>query len=668
MENSFLRNVKGCSLKQSIIFLGFISIFNQSHGKKVDKISSLTSIKYQKNDLLFAQNLDLFIKKTNDLTLDIKILRTLKKLLGQKNTFHHYSKLIKKTSKLIHKNRIFDLCLYLRQRGNISRDPLENEWNDAITYYCEDHVLEHLIKTQKLGRYKVLFDWALGSYLKGRHTVKFLKLLQKASKKSKFKGHLLDLISNKIIAKNIIPENQILRKLEINNQLTEFLQQKGLNKQRESRFFLNEFKSLTQLMLKDNDPSLILEFYNNNTKYLNKDLVFDSLIYMGVQYLRQKDFEKSNSLILTAKDFSTVEKEEEILFFLLWPFIVNKDFSQGSLFIRKNRMLKKFHLLSSKTKFWIGHCLHHNGEIKLARELYEKIIDRSPTSYYAILSLKFLRKIYHSANEKILFEQQEELASLNLNVLTPKLKNIIKRIVLWLEVGRINFYDYELQNFLNYLKRKGNKKLKSILIFKLIKVLNAKEEYLQAFKLSLWAIEKEVLNFSPDLLKTLFPLPFVKYIKKIDSSMDPLFILSLIRQESAFDPEAKSSAGARGLMQIMPHTAKFLAKRKISIEHLYTPKLNLKLGINYLKRLLKKYNGNLIYTLAAYNAGEQRVKKWGPKYLTSTDPLVLVESIPFKETRKYIKLIYRNIFYYRYLMKGDNIFLPINDSFSITLN
>jgi soluble lytic murein transglycosylase len=159
-------------------------------------------------------------------------------------------------------------------------------------------------------------------------------------------------------------------------------------------------------------------------------------------------------------------------------------------------------------------------------------------------------------------------------------------------------------------------------------------------------------------------MSYFSKIKEIESGVDPVITLSLIRQESAFNPNARSIAGATGLMQIMPKTAQTL-NSKIKRNQLNNPDINLTLGILYLERLLKKYEGDLIYTLSAYNAGEKRLSSWLKDYFLSQDPVVMVESIPFEETRNYVKLIYRNIFFYKYLSNDPTAFLPVEDSFKV---
>ena len=126
---------------------------------------------------------------------------------------------------------------------------------------------------------------------------------------------------------------------------------------------------------------------------------------------------------------------------------------------------------------------------------------------------------------------------------------------------------------------------------------------------------------------------------------------SLIRQESAFNPNAVSRANAVGLMQLLPKVGKSVAKqeklRKFSPQQLFTPAVNMQLGTRYFRIMVDKFD-SFEYALAAYNAGSDRVQDWmgQGKY---RDPQEFVESIPFTETREYVQNIMRNANVYRQL-------------------
>ncbi len=123
-------------------------------------------------------------------------------------------------------------------------------------------------------------------------------------------------------------------------------------------------------------------------------------------------------------------------------------------------------------------------------------------------------------------------------------------------------------------------------------------------------------------------------------ALDPYLVLALARQESLFNPRATSSSNARGLMQLIPSTAKKMASQNgIDPEavRLYDPSVNVELGTSYLKNLFEMFNGDAFRAVAAYNAGENAVSRWNAKF--SGDDAEWVENIEYKETRDYVKKV-----------------------------
>jgi soluble lytic murein transglycosylase len=132
------------------------------------------------------------------------------------------------------------------------------------------------------------------------------------------------------------------------------------------------------------------------------------------------------------------------------------------------------------------------------------------------------------------------------------------------------------------------------------------------------------------------------------NNLDPAWLYGIMRQESAFMHDARSSAGAMGLMQLMPSTASLTARLiksplRNNLE-LYDVDRNIELGSAYLKQMSDQHNGNQVLATAAYNAGPHRVKQWIPTAEQAAD--VWIELIPFRETREYVKrvLTYSTIF------------------------
>lgn len=157
-----------------------------------------------------------------------------------------------------------------------------------------------------------------------------------------------------------------------------------------------------------------------------------------------------------------------------------------------------------------------------------------------------------------------------------------------------------------------------------------------------------------------FPQPFRQAViaQARETGVDPAYVYGLIRQESRFILDARSSVGASGLMQLMPATAKWTA-RKIGLpftaDMVTDRDVNLKLGMAYLKLVLDDFDGSQALAAAAYNAGPNRPRRWreGP----AVEAAAWAENIPFTETRDYVKKVLSNAAYYAALISGDPVTL-----------
>ena len=114
--------------------------------------------------------------------------------------------------------------------------------------------------------------------------------------------------------------------------------------------------------------------------------------------------------------------------------------------------------------------------------------------------------------------------------------------------------------------------------------------------------------------------------------LDPALLAAVIYRESKFDPKAVSSSGAIGLMQLLPDTAEGIAQytggSRYRVEDLYDPEINVRYGAFYLKRLLRKYDGDVRLALAAYNAGQANVDRWGWRGRASRSRRLATTSTP----------------------------------------
>ena len=142
-----------------------------------------------------------------------------------------------------------------------------------------------------------------------------------------------------------------------------------------------------------------------------------------------------------------------------------------------------------------------------------------------------------------------------------------------------------------------------------------------------------VLKLPDAVRKAAYPLRYDQAIREASKEygLKPTFVAAVIRTESRFNPEAKSSQGAYGLMQLLPRTAQFISERSGIQGDYRDPRVNIKMGTWYLSYLRGRYSGDETLMLAAYNSGEGRVDGW------LAEGRDLRQGIPFAETHEYVK-------------------------------
>ncbi|WP_420127854.1 transglycosylase SLT domain-containing protein [Longimicrobium sp.] len=171
-------------------------------------------------------------------------------------------------------------------------------------------------------------------------------------------------------------------------------------------------------------------------------------------------------------------------------------------------------------------------------------------------------------------------------------------------------------------------------------------------------LERRGGEWDARLLRVVFPFPYRELLEeeadRVD--VDPFLLAGLVRQESSFNPRARSWVGATGLSQIMPATGQWLAPgagvSNFDPSLLAVPEINLRMGARYLRDQLRRYGGKRDLALAAYNAGPSRADRWRRELGYGGDPDAFRERIPFAETREYVQVVLRNAVVYRRLYGG----------------
>jgi soluble lytic murein transglycosylase len=176
-------------------------------------------------------------------------------------------------------------------------------------------------------------------------------------------------------------------------------------------------------------------------------------------------------------------------------------------------------------------------------------------------------------------------------------------------------------------------------------------------------LAKAAGQFKVDIDSWSYPVRGLPDWKQIGKPIEKAMVFGLSRQESEFNPQAGSKAGAQGLMQLMPGTAKIIA-RQYRLPYAQAklkgdPAYNVKLGAAHLADLVDDFGGSYVLTLVGYNAGPRRAREWvaefGDPRGGQVDPVDWVESIPFLETRQYVQKVLQNLHIYRSRLAPDTV-------------
>ncbi|MEW6571125.1 MAG: transglycosylase SLT domain-containing protein [Nitrospirota bacterium] len=334
-------------------------------------------------------------------------------------------------------------------------------------------------------------------------------------------------------------------------------------------------------------------------------------------------------------------EKEEALWGKGWTYFLMEDYKKaseifGTLYSTSN---------DAKHLYWYARSLEESGEE--AQRLYPLILENR-VNFYGILSFKRASSTPDlSLSGATLGPLKRFTKVINVEI-APK-KN--ERVEALLDLG---FTDEAMSELIHISK---NTDAMDDILYVCSKFCEMKQ-YEYAVRLA------SRLPFTDGLHKFLYPLAHRDIIEDIAKTydIDPLLILSLIREESRFDPGARSVAGALGLMQLMPSTAyRFDRKLKLGIngpDCILDIRNNLHIGISYFSDLIKEF-GSYPHAIAAYNAGEDAVKRWlkEGKYKSADE---FIEDIPYEETKNYVKKVITTFFEYKRLSSNGEELIDIS--------
>jgi soluble lytic murein transglycosylase len=311
----------------------------------------------------------------------------------------------------------------------------------------------------------------------------------------------------------------------------------------------------------------------------------------------------------------------------------------------------------ARIHYWLGRTYADSGQTEKASSEYQQLFQNDELGYYGLLAARELHQTY-SPLESEKSQNREQYRTIKAFNSSEEASYFEWTIALGEEPIGADFLDFVMSSY----HQKGNINTDQYrdLLRMYPRVGGYKSLFAQLNALAP-STRNEILKQFPGLL---FPQPFQDIVEKAAQkfSVEKELLYSIMRQESSFDPYARSGADAFGLLQVIPEVAKSLASQTETHyqnpEDLFDPEINIPTGAAFLRSLEDRHNNQFIVVVSSYNASEKAIAGW-LKTRSRKDPLEFIEDIPFEETRAYVRLVLRNyIFYKRFNSGGRPVSFP----------
>lgn len=311
-----------------------------------------------------------------------------------------------------------------------------------------------------------------------------------------------------------------------------------------------------------------------------------------------------------------------------------------------------------RTLYWARRVAKELGKKDLEAKYQDMLFTQFPLSYYTIL-VKEEKKIDTLAALPPAIISRPKLESRDPNDFSQMLAELLKhpkttyretKLVAFLASKQDHLIDEnKLKSIATLMDQKGLHRAKILLLNK--------------------QLDTSVTGVSRAWLEELYPLAYFDDVKRISRKAHPFMVMGFMRQESGFDPIIESPAGARGLLQLMPATAKWVNGKKKKMKSLYDTDFNIELGSIYVHKNLERFDGALAKAAAAYNGGFGFVRRWEKRYPIKNVQL-WSDLIPFAETRNYVPSVMVNAYWYQKLyekqLSGGRVPSSVSELFEYT--
>ena len=346
----------------------------------------------------------------------------------------------------------------------------------------------------------------------------------------------------------------------------------------------------------------------------------DYLLFLKAQYSNENN--KYSVYSELYNKYPNSNFSAEALYKVFLSNIFKKDYENALRLGQKHYSQFKTSDTTPAVLFWMGKIYEKQRNYPLAKSYYKNVIAKYPDSYYSY-------RAYSKLNNKDWFiDKTVKSKPIIFPCEDKKEREMISKLI---ELGDYDFVE-ELY--------KDNKFVQSWIAYKqgkpVYSVILAQEAMKDTFPKP---------DFTDVRWRLVYPLNYYSYVDKYKGELDPLLIMSVIREESHFSPDIKSPVGAVGLMQLMPATAQEIANANSLSVHLTNPQNNIHLGCLYFSKMKKSLRNNDAYAVMAYNGGWHSVNRW-INTLSYDDTDEFIEKIPYPETQMYVKKVLRSFWSY----------------------
>jgi soluble lytic murein transglycosylase len=408
--------------------------------------------------------------------------------------------------------------------------------------------------------------------------------------------------------------------------------------------------------------------------YLESEWADDALFLMGNIYREANEMKKAQTFYgRLAADYPESKFADSAIWWKAWAYYIAGDYKRTEQTFQELIVRYPRSFLVNQAHYWQGRAAEKRGDISRATAYYGKVIKRAPYTYYGYRASERLLSIEHpvhaqvsmmdtvvndvpensdAADQPISPETDDgppvwTVETLKTLSADPSFKKSLELMYLDMKkeaAAELWLLQYRLP------RRRGAILGLSKTFFELGDYYRSLILVLRNYKPYLDGAARETPE---DFWLLAYPQGYwdsiVTYSRKY--GQDPYFVAAIVREESQFHAEALSPAGARGVMQVMPATGEWIAQiirmKGFDQSKLFDSDTAINLGTWYISHLMKQFKGDPLFTAAAYNAGPDAVTAWLSRTGRGTERDEFVESIPFSETRGYVKKVLRNYAEYK---------------------